>query len=366
MTKPFRVIDTGVREGRANIAFDAALIALHKAGDIPDTIRFLQFEPTALIGRHQALSQEIRLDFCREQGIGLARRITGGGALYMDEGQFGFELVFHRETLGLSNLGELARAICEAAADGLSRLGVAANYRPRNDIEVDGRKISGTGGYFDGDTLFYQGTLLVEMDATRMLAALNVPAAKLAKRGLDSAERRVVTLKELAPEAARSLAGVKDALLAGFADRLNIAPSWGTIVPHEEAVARQVFNQEIGTEAFLREIDAPAAEAGVFSAAVQSSGGEVVVYLRFEGPGQSRIREALITGDFFITPPRVVLDLEASLRGVERSGARDAVLAFFAREQIGLLTARPEDFAEAVELAAGEGARSANEAAATP
>ncbi|MDH3920138.1 MAG: hypothetical protein OEU25_18395, partial [Rhodospirillales bacterium] len=136
MSRGFRVIDTGVREGRANIAFDQALIEAHKAGQVPDTIRFLRFPPTALIGRHQALSQELKLDHCRENGIGVVRRITGGGAIYFDEGQLGWELAFGRNTLGISSLAELTRAICEAAALGISTLGVDAKYRPRNDIEV--------------------------------------------------------------------------------------------------------------------------------------------------------------------------------------------------------------------------------------
>ena len=236
--KPFRVIHTGVREGRANIAFDSGLIDLHKRGAVRDTIRFLTFRPTALVGRHQALSQEINLDYCRANGIGLGRRMTGGGAIYMDEGQFGFELVFKRETLGLGNLGELAKAICEAAAAGLRKPGVNALYRPRNDIEVDGRKISGTGGFFDGDTLFYQGAILLRLDPARMVGALNVPAAKLAKNGAASAVRRVVTLSELAPEAAADPVRVKAALLEGFAQprekvawRRSWSSCWRTPTP---------------------------------------------------------------------------------------------------------------------------------------
>ena len=116
--KPFRVIDTGIREGRRQIAFDQALIDLHKAGRAPDTIRFLRFPPTALIGRHQALSREVKLDYCRANKVGVVRRVTGGGAIYLDEGQLGWELVFHRATLGIASLGDLARAICEAAACG--------------------------------------------------------------------------------------------------------------------------------------------------------------------------------------------------------------------------------------------------------
>src|SRR5512142_2995676 len=100
----FRVIDTGLREGRRQIAVDQAMIDARKAGEIPDTIRFLRFPPTALIGRHQALSREVQLEYCRAHGIGVVRRITGGGAIYFDEGQLGWELVFHRGTLGIASL----------------------------------------------------------------------------------------------------------------------------------------------------------------------------------------------------------------------------------------------------------------------
>ena len=89
MPAKFRIIDTGVREGRANIAFDAALIEERQADRVPDTIRFLSFPPTVLIGRHQDLSREIDLDYCARHGIGTVRRITGGGAIYLDEGQLG-------------------------------------------------------------------------------------------------------------------------------------------------------------------------------------------------------------------------------------------------------------------------------------
>ena len=67
-----------------------------------------------------------------------------------------------------------AARICGAVAAGLRRLGVAAEFRPRNDIEVHGRKLCGTGGVIDGRTLFFQGTLLAEFDPERMIEALRV------------------------------------------------------------------------------------------------------------------------------------------------------------------------------------------------
>ena len=348
MAREFRVIDTGVRDGRRQIAFDQAMIDARKAGAIPDSIRFLRFPPTVLIGRHQALSREINLAHCRACGIGVARRITGGGAIYFDEGQLGWELVLRRSTLGIGSLAELTRRICEAAAAGLSRLGVDAKYRPRNDIEVAGRKVSGTGGFFDQDTLFFQGTVLVDMNPADMLAALNVPQAKLAKRALDSAARRVATLKELLG-AAPPLESVRNELLAGFADRLGIAPVPGAITEFEESLAARHHNEEIGTDAFVAEIDDPAADGNTLAASHTGAGGTIQAYIRLEGARGDRIREALITGDFFVTPPRTILDLEASLRNVGVADAGAAVERFFAQAEVGLLSAAPADFRKVVE-----------------
>lgn len=349
---PFRVIDTGIREGRRQIAFDQALIDARKAGLIPDTIRFLRFPPTALVGRHQALSRELRVDYCRAQGIGLARRITGGGAIYFDEGQLGWSLVFDRATLGLASLADLARAICEAAAAGLRRLGVDARYRPRNDIEVGGRKLGGTGGFFDGSTLFYQGTVLVDLDPQRMLAALRVPQAKLDRHGVDSAAGRVVTLKALLG-AAPAIEEVQAALLAGFAEGLGIAPAWGGIDAREEALAARHYDEEIGRDAFVAAIDEPGEGGATLAGTRAGPGGTVTAYVRLEGARLERIREVLVTGDFFVTPPRTILDLEASLRGVAAGEVRAAVERFFAHAPVELLSVTPGDFAAALEAAIG-------------
>ena len=353
---PFRVIDTGIRDGRRQIAFDQALIDARRAGAIPDTIRFLRFPPTALIGRHQSLSRELRLDHCRAHGIGIVRRITGGGAIYFDEGQLGWSLVFHRATLGITDLGELARAICEAAAAGLSTLGIDARYRPRNDIEVDGRKVSGTGGFFDGDVLFYQGTVLIDMDPAKMLAALKVPQEKLARRGLDSAAQRVTSLKALLGTAP-PVEAVQDALLAGFAQRLGIEPLRGAITPREEELAARHHDEEIGTEAFVAEIDHPEEGEGVRSASLATAGGTITAHVRLEGEGAERIREVLITGDFFVAPPRTIYDLESALRGVAARDAGAAVERFFDRAGVGLLTVSPRDFGQAVAAAVAEAPR---------
>jgi lipoate-protein ligase A len=351
MAEPFRIIDTGVREGRANIAFDAALIEERQAGRVPDTIRFLRFPPTVLIGRHQDLSREVDLEYCRQNSIGTVRRITGGGAIYLDEGQLGWELVFHRKSLGIAALPDLAREICNAAAKGMSELGIDAKFRPRNDIEVNGRKISGTGGFFDGDILIYQGTVLVDMNAQRMVNALNIPESKLAKRKLDSAAERVVTLKELLGDDLPDLETIKQALLKGFTDSFGISAEPGGITAGEEALAIEHFNDEIGNDDFVAEIDNPGDQEDVLAGTHTGPGGTIDSFVKLEGPTRQILQRVLLSGDFFVTPPRIVFDLEAHLMGARIDEIDAAIDQFFTDNDIGMLSVAPGDFAAAIDAA---------------
>ncbi len=349
MSGEFRVIDSGVADGRRQIAFDQALIELHKAGRIPDTVRFLRFPPTVLIGRHQVLSHEVRLDYCKANNIGLARRISGGGTIYLDEGQLGWELVFRRHILEFATLQDYAQKICKAVANGLSEnFGVRARFRGRNDIEVDGRKLCGTGGFYDGDSIIYQGTVLVDMDPSRMVACLNVPEAKLEKRKLDSAEQRVVTLNELLGKSV-DIAEVQNAVLEGLSNNLDISTYYGTVSEEEKRSANQCWKDEIGLDEFVDEIKLP--DGGkIYSASIQTKGGLISTSLRLDGR-QDRIREILFAGDFFVAPPRTVFDLEARLRGIEQRNISSVINNFFANSEISMLTLRPEDFVEVIELA---------------
>jgi lipoate-protein ligase A len=349
MTELFRVLDTGVLEGRLNIAIGQAIVEAHQCGEVPDTLRYLRFPPTVLIGRHQALAQEVDLVYCRDNDIGVVRRITGGGAIFMEPGLLGWELALHRSTLGVKSLPDLTQEICEAAAVGISRAGVDARFRPRNDIEVDGRKISGTGGFFDGDTLFYQGTVLLDMNPRVMISALRVPQAKLARHKLDSAAQRVVTLRELLGDQTPGLPQIQDAMTAAFSERFGLQMQAGDLTPGERANAEVLLREEIGTEEFVREIEEPPAARGDLAGVCTAPGGVIKTYLRLEGPAQNRIRAALITGDFFVTPPRLIYDLESSLRGVYLDDVAKVINAFFRQSDFEVLSVSPDDFVASIE-----------------
>jgi lipoate-protein ligase A len=345
-----------VFEGRYNIALGQALIDSHSEGTSTDTLRFLRFPPTALVGRHQDISREVNVKYCIDNNVGLARRITGGGAIFLDEGQLGWELVVHRKTLGKLNLSEVAEKVCTAAANGLSKLGIDVKYRPRNDLEVDGRKISGTGGFFDGDTLFFQGTVLVDMNPEDMERALNVPQAKLRKKGIATAGQRIVTLKELLGEKTPAMPEIEDAVLSGIVDGFNFEPIVGDFTAAENQKAKEFFDEEIGREDFLYEIDSPTSQHNVLSGTHQSAGGAITSYIRLDGTKNDRIREVVITGDFFITPPRVILDLESKLRGQWLKDVEASTLDFFAQTKVDMMSAQPQDFILSLQEALKEGA----------
>jgi pimeloyl-ACP methyl ester carboxylesterase len=183
-----------------------------------------------------------------------------------------------------------------------------------------------------------------------MIEALRVPVEKLARRDLDDARRRVITLRD-ALGAVPPAAEIQAALLEGFREHLGLEPLWGEATEYEERLARRLHDEQFGTEEFVRMLDAPADEAQLVSATLVRRGGTLRADLRLEGAARERIREALVTGDFFLSPPRALLDLEASLRGVAAADAGAAVEAFFARTPCELVGLSPLDFREVVESA---------------
>ena len=137
-----------------------------------------------------------------------------------------------------------------------------------------------------------------------------------------------------------------------FKDSLS-AERAGEITAPEEALAKRLYDDEIGTDAFVAEIDDPDSDDAMASATHTAPGGTLRAFVRLEGPARQRVREVLITGDFFVTPPRAVFDLEASLRGVGTAELGAAVERFFADYEIGLSTVAATDFRAVLEAAAG-------------
>lgn len=348
--RAWRLLDTGVLSAAENIALDATLLELRAGGKIPDTIRFLKFDPAAaLVGYHQSVSQEVRESFCRDRGIDINRRVTGGGAIFFDTSQIGWEVIAGRGSLphGVT-MAQLTAAVCQAAMRGLARLGIPARFRPRNDIEVEGRKISGTGGAWEGDAYLFQGTLLVDFDAGTMLRALRVPTEKLTRHELDSARERVTCVRDCLP-ALPPEAEIKAALAAGFSEHFGIELAAGGLSPGEVALAgsrtaRYASAEWVGDSAGIDSSN------HLLTSVRLSDGGTIRTAAGFD-LSRGRLKSVLFTGDFFINPRRFVYDLETRLRDCHLDELGQVIADFFRERQPDCPGLTAGDFTAAIHQA---------------
>ncbi|MDH3514742.1 MAG: lipoate--protein ligase family protein [Gammaproteobacteria bacterium] len=362
----WRLIDTGLRPAAENIAINRAMLEAHQEGLIPHTLRFLRFRPSALVGYHQSVEQELRADYCNAHGIAIQRRITGGGAIYFDETQIGWELYLDRRVPGSADMQEISRRICEMAAAGISRLGVDARFRPRNDIEVNGRKISGTGGAFEGDSFMYQGTLLIDFDVEKMLRVLRIPAEKLSDKAIASARERVANLKDLlgsVPERETVIRSLAQSFAEGF--HIGFEQVDGLSGPEQEKFQRALA--EIDHPDWIHLVQRPLADAPILEGRHKADGGLLRVALAVDRPA-NRIKQAWFTGDFFVNPRRMVMDLEAALRDTPLADYRQTINGFFRNYPVEMLRLRAEDFSRTIEnaLAPVAGGRVSIAGGATP
>lgn len=350
----WRVIDTGLLSGAENLAWDQALLRARAEGLIPDTLRYLRFSPpVALVGYHQAVEEEIRTDYCREQGIEINRRITGGGAIYFDEGQLGWELIASREAFpGGPAWPAINQAVCEAAAFGLRCLGVAACFRPRNDIEVEGRKISGTGAVLEGEALLFQGTLLVDFHLEHLIKALRIPTEKLNARELSSARERVTSLREQLGYRP-SLAEIRQGLEKGFRDKLGIRAVRGEILPLEREYVAAAL-PALRSQEWIGGRRTPFRPRQILRSIHKEKGGLIRTAVKVDHK-QGVIKDILITGDFFIHPRRTMYDLEAFLKDTPIRHLQGNVEQFFSASSPEILGLTGDDFRQAIQLALEKG-----------
>ena len=312
----WRLLDTGVLTGAENMALDQVLPEVRSRGLSPNTVRFLQFSPpVALVGRHQRVEQEVRLAYCRGSGIDINRRVTGGGAILFDRSQLGWELIASSKELGADSFAlSFQRRIINAAIRGLRALGLNAAFRPRNDIEIAGRKISGTGGMEEGDAFLFQGTLLIDFDIAAMVRALRIPTEKLKQSELDSSAERVTWLaRELG--AAPPIETVKAAIARGFEEEFGVRLEPGALNEAERARFGERLPFFESDEWIIGDRRRQPSRVDTFSGFHRTDNAAFVAHVQIDTV-RRRLRYVAIEGDYFISPSRAMLDLEAALKDV--------------------------------------------------
>lgn len=153
-----------------------------------------QNDKTVVIGKNQNINCELDFDFVNRNEIKVARRITGGGAVYHDLGNLNYSFISSTGKEGI-DFAYFTKPIIDA----LSALGVDARLTGRNDIEVEGKKISGNAQYSKNGRTLHHGTLLFDTDLSVLSSALHVDEEKIKSKAIKSTRSRVTNLKSLIP-----------------------------------------------------------------------------------------------------------------------------------------------------------------------
>ncbi len=258
---------------------------------------------SVIIGRNQDLHSEVDMAFAEQNGIAVVRRLSGGGAVFHDLGNVNYSFIAPDDGKRSADFAEFAQPLIAA----LARMGVRAELSGRNDLLVDGRKISGCAHTTLQGRALYHGTLLFAADLSHMSGVLRVNEQKYKSKGIASVASRVANLSEWLSTPERPM----DAL--GFMRTLR-----------ELLLAEDAFEPREYSAEDVRAIDRLCAEkyqslawtdGGWRSAAqkhsVRTPGGTVEAWVTVRA---GRIERVRLTGDFFGVTP--VEEIEALLTGL--------------------------------------------------
>lgn len=208
-----------------NLAFDEYCLEHYPSDE--DFFYLWRNRPAVIIGLNQNAYSEVNLGYLDSAGITLARRVTGGGAVYHDLQNLNYTII--------------GRSVSpEPVVDALRSLGLDAELTGRNDIFTDGRKISGYAKRVSNGREIVHGTLMYDVDIDTLTRVLDTPGSKMAAKGIASVKSRVANLKEYLPDFG-SLDRVQAELASILAGQDKEMPVSGDMLSEVRRMAREKF-----------------------------------------------------------------------------------------------------------------------------
>lgn len=159
--------------------------------DEPECFFMWQVKPTVIFGRNQVVENEVNVEYCRERGIEMYRRKSGGGCVYADKGNVMLSYVCNGDNVGFTFNKFLNMVLLV-----LRKIGVEATSSNNNDVMIGDRKVSGTAFYHLPGRNIAHGTLLYDTDMENMLHAITPSREKLQRKGVESVRQRITLLKD--------------------------------------------------------------------------------------------------------------------------------------------------------------------------
>jgi lipoate-protein ligase A len=221
--RAWRVLPLQTWDAPMAMALDEAASESVGRGDQPPTVRFWRWKPSAVsIGCFQSLEEEVNLQRCAELGVAYVRRRTGGGAVYHDyDGEITYSVIAPEEHMPHA-IHDSYRLICGWLIDGLAEVGLRAEFKPINDVQVNGRKISGNAMTRRNGVVWQHGTVLHSLDVAKMFSLLRVTKEKVSDKLIASVEERVTSVSAQSP--GTTYAELYQALYRGFTKGKEFKP----------------------------------------------------------------------------------------------------------------------------------------------
>ena len=277
---------------RTNLATEEYL--MNSGVMTPPFMLFYIEKPCIIVGRNQNTVEEINEDYCKQHGITITRRLSGGGAMYQDLGNLCFSFIVPADRQRFGDFKTLVQPIVDA----LHEMGATgAEVTGRNDIVIDGKKFSGNAMYTRNGKTFCHGTLMFDVDTNAVAGALKVPKDKIESKGIKSVRSRVTNLKPYLKPKFQNLdtAGFRDELIKRIyhVDDLNQAQ----INEYQLTAKDQQAIHQIETDRY-RDWDWVFGQSPAFTVKKRKHFDAGTIDARFEVQ-DGKIKMAKIYGDFF-------------------------------------------------------------------
>ncbi len=231
------------------VALDETLTLAVGRGERQPTIRFWNWaSPAVVLGRFQSVRNEVHEDVAAREGITLVRRISGGGAMFIEpEGAITYSIYAPEEMARGLTFPESYAFFDAWVIDALRELGVNAWYAPLNDITSDGGKIGGAAQARRGGAILHHTTMAYQMNTALMVRVLRIGQEKLSDKGVQSADKRVGPLRQQT-DLDRDV--IIHHLVGHFRARFGLADD--QLRASEIEDARNRVTERFGTDAWLR------------------------------------------------------------------------------------------------------------------
>lgn len=236
----WRLVDSDLSDPPFTAASDEAISLARSKDMVPDTLHFYRRNrPTISLGYFQSVDT-LDLNFCREHDIEIIRRASGGSAVYTDKNHLIYGFI--SKDILPDDMNNAYLEVCTAVLNGLEQLGVKSEYKPINDILVDGKKISGSAQMRKWGVVLQHGTIIMDIDRISMFGAIKVDAEKMKKTELD-----ITSLKDILGHVP-DLSDVKKAIVSGFESTFGTQIQRGVLTEFENTRIEELILEKYGNE----------------------------------------------------------------------------------------------------------------------